>query len=229
MPGNPRAQARKNTEELFEDQSDNGKGLRTGLGKPKSISIKRDGKKDILSWLPDTALSENALTVLRRRYLKKDDEGLVVETPKEMFWRVASAIAEGETRSGSGLDVKEIAVEFYRMMAALDFVPNSPTLMNAGRELGQLAACFVLPVNDSMDAIFEAVKNAALVHKSGGGTGFSFSRLRPRGSMVCSTAGTASGPVSFMTVFNAFSNLARIFSGTPLGIAMPYSSMVENW
>ncbi len=203
MPGNPRIQARKNTEELFEDQSDNGKGLRTGLGKPKSISMKKVGRKDILSWLPDPALSENALTVLRRRYLKKDDEGLVVETPKEMFWRVASAIAEGETRSGSGLDVKEIAVEFYRMMAALDFVPNSPTLMNAGRELGQLAACFVLPVNDSMDAIFEAVKNAALVHKSGGGTGFSFSRLRPRGSMVCSTAGTASGPVSFMTVFNA--------------------------
>ncbi len=203
MPGKPRIKTDKEIVELFGDESNNGKGKHAKSTRAQAASGGKGSREDILSWLPEPALSENALTVLRRRYLKKDDEGLVVETPREMFWRVASAIAEGEKSSRSGRDVRETAVEFYRMMAALDFIPNSPTLMNAGRELGQLAACFVLPVEDSMDAIFEAVKNAALVHKSGGGTGFSFSRLRPRGSVVCSTAGTASGPVSFMTVFNA--------------------------
>lgn len=153
--------------------------------------------------LPKPKLSENAIKVLERRYLKKDINGKIAETPEQMFWRVAMTMAKSEKKFDSQLDEKELASNFYRMMADLDFVPNSPTLMNAGRALGQLSACFVLPVDDSMDAIFEAVKHAALVHKSGGGTGFSFSRLRPKASMVLSTAGTASGPVSFMTVFNA--------------------------
>ena len=189
------------TEEMFDDNSGNGKG--SASEETSVVEEKRDDKHDLFSSLHEPVISTNALTVLRRRYLKKDNEGVVVESPKMMFWRVAKAIAAGEKSFNGEFDDAEIAVKFYEMMASLDFVPNSPTLMNAGRELGQLAACFVLPVEDTMEAIFEAVKNAALVHKSGGGTGFSFSRLRARGSMVQSTAGTASGPVSFMTVFNA--------------------------
>jgi len=160
-------------------------------------------RQPLFDWLPDPNLSDNALTILKRRYLQKDAEGQVVETPRQMFWRVASFIASNERYYNSQADATAEAVEYYKMMAALDFIPNSPTLMNAGRPLGQLAACFVLPIDDSMEAIFEAVKQAALVHKSGGGTGFAFSRLRPKASMVASTTGTASGPVSFMAVFNA--------------------------
>ncbi len=158
---------------------------------------------EILDRLPDPKLSENSLTVLNRRYLQKNSEGKVIETPKQMFWRVASFVASNETRYNPKANTLARAIEFYEIMASLDFLPNSPTLMNAGRPLGQLAACFVLPIEDSMEGIFEAVKQAALVHKSGGGTGFSFSRLRPKSSMVASTTGTASGPVSFMAVFNA--------------------------
>ena len=190
------------TEDLFKDQSGNGDGSTEEEPQTKTTPVV-ETEDDPFSQLPDPVLSENALTVLNRRYLKKDKNGNVIETPKEMFWRVAGAVAEGENKVAGGLDPATAAQDFYRMMAALDFIPNSPTLMNAGRSLGQLAACFVLPVEDTMEAIFEAVKNAALVHKSGGGTGFSFSRLRSKGSMVQSTAGTASGPVSFMTVFNA--------------------------
>ncbi len=144
-------------------------------------------------------LSPGAKTVLERRYLKKDEAGRVVETPEQMWRRVASNIAQAEKPYG-GAGMED---EFYRAMSFLEFLPNSPTLMNAGRRLQQLAACFVLPVGDSLDSIFDSIKNTAKIHQSGGGTGFSFSRLRPANDIVGSTGGAASGPVSFMRVFNA--------------------------
>jgi ribonucleoside-diphosphate reductase alpha chain len=148
-------------------------------------------------------LSENARTVLERRYLRKDLEGRIVETPEEMFRRVAHHIAQAERAYRDDEEhVKKMEETFYQMMTDFDFLPNSPTLMNAGRRLGQLAACFVLPVEDSMEGIFDALKNAAMIHKSGGGTGFAFSRLRPKNSKVGTTGGIASGPVSFMKIFN---------------------------
>jgi len=147
-------------------------------------------------------LTENARTVLERRYLKKDASGKVCESPEHMFRRVAAHIAEAEKNYDQKADVRKIEDLFYSLMAEFRFLPNSPTLMNAGRSLGQLAACFVLPVEDSIDGIFDAVKNAAIIHKSGGGTGFSFSRLRPENSKVGSTGGVASGPISFMQIFN---------------------------
>ena len=147
-------------------------------------------------------ISKNAQMVLERRYLAKDGQGNPTETVEGLFRRVADAIAASDKLYDKAADVKDLSDTFFEMMTNMEFLPNSPTLMNAGRPLGQLSACFVLPVEDSMEAIFEAIKQAALIHKSGGGTGFSFSRLRAAGAPVNSTGGVASGPVSFMRVFN---------------------------
>ena len=150
------------------------------------------------------ALSKNSVTVLEKRYLVRDSKGDIIETPEGMFKRVAGFVAAADAFYGSDEnEVNKTATKFYGMMAELKFIPNSPTLMNAGRPLGQLSACFVLPVEDSMEEIFDSLKNMALIHKSGGGTGFSFSKLRPKNDMVSSTAGVSSGPVSFMNIFNS--------------------------
>ena len=152
-------------------------------------------------------LSGNALRVLQHRYLLKDAEGKIVETPEEMFRRVAKAVAQAEDIYGGNPVEWEDA--FYALMQSLRFLPNSPTLMNAGKDAGQLAACFVLPVEDSMTSIFDTLKNAALILQSGGGTGFSFSRLRPRSDVVRSTGGIASGPVSFMRIYNTATEVIK--------------------
>ena len=150
----------------------------------------------------DPVLSKNARAVLARRYLRKDDANDPVESPSDMLRRVARHIAQAEKRYGGAEAADRFENQFYELMKDLTFLPNSPTLMNAGRRLGQLAACFVLPVEDSLEAIFETLKHAAIIHKTGGGTGFSFSRLRPKNSKVGTTGGIASGPVSFMKIFN---------------------------
>jgi ribonucleoside-diphosphate reductase alpha chain len=171
--------------------------LEYGLTKPSPLKL--DSSMFVRERLP---LSENARTVLERRYLRKDANGTPLETPAQMFRRIARHIAKAEEKYENESRAKEVEEVFYKMMTEFKFLPNSPTLMNAGRRLGQLAACFVLPVEDSMEGIFDALKNAALIHKSGGGTGFSFSRLRPKSSRVGTTGGVASGPVSFMKIFN---------------------------
>lgn len=172
----------------------------------------REAKWWLLNHQFRTKLSANALRVLESRYLKKNEMGKIIETPQQLFRRVAQNIASAEKIYNPELsedDLFKIEEKFYRMMASLEFLPNSPTLMNAGNVLQQLSACFVLPIKDSLESIFDAVKNSALIHQSGGGTGFSFTRLRPRGDLVKSTKGVASGPISFMTVFDAATNTIK--------------------
>ncbi|HBQ21779.1 MAG TPA: adenosylcobalamin-dependent ribonucleoside-diphosphate reductase [Deltaproteobacteria bacterium] len=148
---------------------------------------------------PKVTLTENARIVLEKRYLKKNEKGEVIETPEQLFERVARAIADNH----------EIEEKFYHMLSQLEFLPNSPTLMNAGTELGQLSACFVLPIEDSMESIFDTLKNTALIQKSGGGTGFNFSKLRPKHSPIQSTQGVSSGPLSFISIFNAITDTIK--------------------
>ena len=162
--------------------------------------------KEFFGVVDDLKLGINAIKVLERRYLLKDSSGKVIETPSQLFRRVAKAVAKPDLKYDKKGDVEKTEEEFYEMMANLEFMPNSPTLMNAGTELGQLSACFVIPIEDSLSSIFDAVKISALIHQSGGGTGFSFSKLRPKGDIVKSTGGVASGPISFMKVFDSTTN-----------------------
>ena len=158
--------------------------------------------KTILGVKDDLKLPINSIEVLKKRYFLKDDNRNIIETPSELFRRVASCVAKAENNFKSKFNCEDVEEKFYQMMRCLEFMPNSPTLMNAGTSLGQLSACFVVPVEDSMEGIFKALKNMARIHQTGGGTGFSFSSLRPKGDLIASTKGEASGPVSFMSIFD---------------------------
>lgn len=177
-------------------------------GVARSYILYREEHKDIrqvkviFGVKDDLKLPLNTLLVLKKRYLLKDDQRRVIETPKELFRRVARAVSKAETNFKSSPRKEEVEEAFFKMMSRLEFMPNSPTLMNAGTSLGQLSACFVLPVDDSMEGIFDSLHNMAIIHQTGGGTGFDFSRLRPQGDLVSTTKGEASGPVSFMSIYN---------------------------
>lgn len=169
----------------------------------RSETDTKDGVREL-------ALSRNALKVLEKRCLIKDENGNVVETPEGLFRRVSRTVAGGDSLYGAADEtVKQTEEKFYDLMMSLRFLPNSPTLMNAGKRLGQLSACFVIPVGDSMEEIFDGVKYSAIIHKSGGGTGFSFSRLRPSGDVVASTGGISSGPISFMRAYDAATDTVK--------------------
>src|SRR3989338_2000551 len=159
------------------------------------------------------SLTPNARIVLEKRYLRKNERGDVIETPEQLFERVAKAIAAPDKnypdKNYDEKDIRETEEKFYAMLSQLEFLPNSPTLMNAGTDLGQLSACFVLPIEDSMDSIFETLKHTALIQKSGGGTGFNFSKLRPKNSTIKTTQGTSSGPLSFIAVFNSVTDTIK--------------------
>src|SRR3989338_894061 len=152
--------------------------------------------------MPKSDLSKNALLILEQRYLRKGKSGKVIERPGDMFMRVANNIALADAKYGNKKGILKTRKEFYNLMAYLDFLPNSPTLLNAGRKLQQLAACFVLPIEDDINSIFKTLHDTALIHKTGAGTGFNFSILRPKGDII-ESAGFTSGPVSFMKIFDA--------------------------
>ncbi|MGV8085593.1 MAG: adenosylcobalamin-dependent ribonucleoside-diphosphate reductase [Candidatus Bilamarchaeum sp.] len=173
-------------------------------------SVDREMRAAILGVQDDLKLPINSLQVLEKRYLKKDETGKVLETPSQLFRRVAKALASNELNyGGDAATTAKYEAAFFEIMTNFEFLPNSPTLMNAGLELGQLAACFILPVKDDIEQIFDSVKHQAIIHKTGGGTGFCFSYIRPKGDFVKSTAGVASGPISFMSAFDNATNVIK--------------------
>ncbi len=197
--------------EQIEDELERFKGDNKLEFLERMISSKIDHyqvKKPPTPHRPKIQLTANARIVLEKRYLRKNENGEVIETPEQLFERAAKAIATSDKVYGEK-DIRETEEKFYDMLSNLEFLPNSPTLMNAGTNLGQLSACFVLPIEDSMDSIFETLKHTALIQKSGGGTGFNFSKLRPKNSAIKTTQGTSSGPLSFISVFNAVTDTIK--------------------